>query len=155
MYLCIWDFRCPSRGLYFKKNGNKRIKSFTIVDWASLVEDRRSITYYCTFVFKNLITWWSKKQNMVVRNNTESEFRAVIQEFRAVIQRMCVLWLRKLLNELRVAVESMIKLYCNNKAAIINIFLNLVHHNITKHVKMNRHLIKEKRPRKNNFYGLC
>ena len=36
-----------------------------------------------------------------------------------------------------------IKLYCDNKATI-NIYLNLVQHNWTKHVEVERHFIKEK-----------
>ena len=35
------------------------------------------------------------------------------------------------------------QLYCDNKAAI-NIAYNLVHHDRTKHVEVDRHFIKEK-----------
>lgn len=64
------------------------------MDWAGLVEDRRSTTGFCTFVWGNLVTWSSKKQNVVAGCSEEAEFKAVARE-------MCeVLWLKKLLEEL-------------------------------------------------------
>ncbi|RVW89842.1 putative mitochondrial protein [Vitis vinifera] len=48
-------------------------------DWAGSVNNRRSTSGYCTFVWGNLVTWRSKKQNVVARSNTEAEFRAVAQ----------------------------------------------------------------------------
>ena len=40
-------------------------------------------------------------------------------------------------------VQTPIRILCDNKAAI-NISHNLVHHNRTKHVEVDRHFIKEK-----------
>ena len=53
------------------------------------------------------------------------------------------LWLQKLLEELHITVEFPIKLYYDNKAAI-SISHNLVQHNKTKHIEVDRHFIKEK-----------
>ena len=53
------------------------------------------------------------------------------------------LWLQKLLEELHITVEILIKLYRNNKAAI-NISHNPVQHDKTKHIEVDRHFIKEK-----------
>ncbi|XP_024018583.1 uncharacterized protein LOC112090760 [Morus notabilis] len=78
----------------------------------------------------------SKKQNVVAQSSAEAEFRAVAQG-------ICeVLWLRKLLEELQVTVEFPVKLYCENKSAI-NISLNPVQHDRTKHVEVDKHFIKE------------
>ncbi len=74
---------------------------------------------------------------MVARSSAEAEFRAVAQG-------ICEgLWLRKLLEELKVMVRAPIKLFCDNKAAI-NISHNPVQHDRTKHVEIDRHFIKEK-----------
>ena len=54
-----------------------------------------------------------------------------------------MLWLKRVLEELKMSVNMPMKLYCDNKAAI-NIAQNLVHHDRTKHVEINRHFIKEK-----------
>ena len=47
------------------------------------------------------------------------------------------------MEELKLPIELLMKLYCDNKAAII-IANNLVQHNRTKHVEIDRHFIKEK-----------
>ncbi|KAL6324290.1 hypothetical protein AAG906_007400 [Vitis piasezkii] len=39
------------------------------VDWAGAVDDRRSTSGYFTFVGGNLVTWKSKKQNVVARSS--------------------------------------------------------------------------------------
>lgn len=46
----------PGKELLFKKNEKNEIEIFGNADWAGVVEDRRSITYYCTFVWENLVT---------------------------------------------------------------------------------------------------
>ncbi|CAL5338710.1 unnamed protein product [Camellia sinensis] len=127
----------PGKGLLFKPSEQKEVAIFTDADWAGSIEDRRSTTGYCTFVWGNLVTWKSKKQNVVARSSAEAEFRAVAQG-------ICEgLWLRRILEELHAELELPVKLYCDNKAAI-NISLNPVQHDRTKHVEVDRHLIKEK-----------
>lgn len=127
----------PGRGLYFKKNEGRNIEAYTDADWAGAIEDRRSTSGYCTFVWGNLVTWRSKKQTVVARSSAEAELRAVAHG-------ICeVLWLKILLEELKAKLEFPLKIYCDNKAAI-NISHNPVHHDRTKHVEVDRHFIKEK-----------
>ena len=100
------------RGLFFKKGDSKKVEIYMNVDWTGSTKDRKSTTDYCTYVWGNLVTWRSKKQSVVARSSVEAEFRAVAQG-------MCEgLWLQKLLEELHITVELLIKLYCNNKALI-------------------------------------
>lgn len=58
----------PGKQLFFKKSEINNIEFFTDTEWTGLIEDKRSTTKYCTFVFKNLVTWRNKKQNVVTRN---------------------------------------------------------------------------------------
>ncbi|RVW78160.1 Retrovirus-related Pol polyprotein from transposon RE1 [Vitis vinifera] len=55
---------------------NASIEVYTDADWAGAVDDRRSTSGYFTFVGGNLVTWKSKKQNVVARSSAEAEFRA-------------------------------------------------------------------------------
>ena len=99
--------------------------------------DRRSTSRYCSFVSGNLVTWRSKKQNVVARSSAEAEFRVVAHG-------ICeIMWIRRLLEELKMTGSSPMKLYCDNKAAI-SVAHNPVLHDRTKHVEVDKHFIKEK-----------
>ncbi|XP_039004039.1 uncharacterized mitochondrial protein AtMg00810-like [Hibiscus syriacus] len=50
-----------SKGLHFKKNVNRSIEVYTDADWAGAINDRRSTSGYCSYVWGNLVTWRSKK----------------------------------------------------------------------------------------------
>ncbi|RVW51857.1 Retrovirus-related Pol polyprotein from transposon TNT 1-94 [Vitis vinifera] len=104
----------PGKGILFAKNvDHQSIEVYTDVDWADAVDDRRSTSGYFTFVGGNLMTWKSKKQNVVARSSAEAEFRGMTLG-------LCeALWLRLLLQD-------------------------LVQHDRTKHVEVDRFFIKEK-----------
>ena len=83
------------------------------------------------------MTWRSKKQSVVARSSAEAEFRVVAHD-------ICeVLWIKQLLEELKVASPLPMKVFCDNKA-VIAIAHNLVLHDKTKHVEVDKHFIKEK-----------
>ena len=127
----------PGKGLLFKKRGHLQIEAYTDADWAGSITDRRSTSGYCSFVGGNLVTWRSKKQNVVARSSAEAEFRAVAHG-------ICeVMWIKRMLEELKASDSLPMKLYCDNKAAI-SIAHNPVLHDRTKHVEVDKHFIKEK-----------
>ncbi|CAL8167789.1 unnamed protein product [Prunus armeniaca] len=67
---------------------------------------------YFTFVGGNLVTWRSKKQNVVALSSAEAKFRGMTKG-------ICeLLWLRKLLTKLGYKPTSTMNLFCDNKAAI-------------------------------------
>eukprot|EP00257_Ricinus_communis_P027384 XP_025014798.1 uncharacterized protein LOC112536351 [Ricinus communis] len=87
--------RTPGKGLFFKKNEKRGVEVYTDADWAGSITDRRSTSRYCTFVWGNLVTWRSKKQNVVARSSAEAEFRSMAQG-------VCeILWLKRVLQELK------------------------------------------------------
>ena len=125
----------PRKGILFKKNDT--LEAYIDVDYASSIVDRRLTTGYCTFLRGNLVTWRSKKQNVVARSSAESEFRAIAQG-------LCeLLWLKIILDDLRIKWDDPMKLYCDNKSAI-NIAHNPIVYDRTKHIEVDRHFIKEK-----------
>ena len=54
-----------------------------------------------------------------------------------------LIWLKIILKDFKIKWETPMRLYCNNKS-LINIAYNLVQHDKTKHVEVDRHFIKEK-----------
>ena len=110
---------------------------YTNADYASSVTNRRSTTGYFMFLGGNLVTWKSKKQNVVARSSAKAEFRDMAQG-------ICeMLWLKIILDDLKIKYNVPMKLFCDNKSAIC-IAHNPVQHDRTKHVEIDRHFIKEK-----------
>lgn len=125
------------RGLIFWKNGNIGVQGYTDADWVGCIDDRKSTAGYFTFVGGNLVTWRSKKQNVVALSSAEVEFRGMVKG-------ICeLLWIRKMLTELGFEPKGEMKLFYDNKAAI-DISHNPVQHDRTKHVEVDRHFIREK-----------
>lgn len=73
---------------------------------------------------------------MVAQSSVEAKFRAT----NGICQ---LLWLQRVLKELKKSMNTPMKLYCDNKATI-SIAQNLVQHDRTKYVEINRHFIKKK-----------
>ena len=74
---------------------------------------------------------------MVARSSVELEFRVTAQG-------LCeLLWLKIILDDLRIKWDGPMKPYCDNKSAI-NIAHNPIQHNKTNHIEIDRHFIKEK-----------
>ncbi|CAL8998093.1 unnamed protein product, partial [Prunus brigantina] len=67
----------PGKGLMFSKNRDLEVVGYTDADWAGSITDRRSTSSYFTFVGGNLVTWRSKKQNVVSRSSAEAEYRGM------------------------------------------------------------------------------
>nr|KYP41064.1 Retrovirus-related Pol polyprotein from transposon TNT 1-94 [Cajanus cajan] len=127
----------PGRGILFKRNKSVSLEAYTDADYAGSVVDRRSTTGYCTFLGGNLVTWKSKKQSVVARSSAEAEFRAMAHG-------ICeLLWLKIILEDLKIKWDEPMRLYCDNKSAI-SIAHNPVQHDRTKHIEVDRHFIKEK-----------
>ena len=113
--------------LFTKNVDHQSIEVYTDADWAGVVDDRRSTSGYFTFVGGNLVTWKSKKQNVVARSSAETEFRGMTLG-------LCeALWLRLLLQDLCYLSRQLIRLFCDNKDAC-DITYNLVQYDRTKHV---------------------
>ena len=127
----------PGRDLFYSKHGHSNIKCFLDADWAGSKVDGRSATGFCIFVGGNLVSWRSKKENIVSRSSAESEYRVMAQSVSEVI------WIRQLLNEIGHKIPMPTKLWCDNQAAI-HIASNPVFHEQTKHIEIDCHFIRDK-----------
>jgi hypothetical protein len=119
-----------------EKNNNNMIVGYSDADWAGSY-DRKSTTGYCTFVGGNLVTWKSKKQNVVARSSAEAEYRAMTSTASELI------WIKQLLEDMKISCTEPMRMYCDNQAAR-HIALNLVFHERTKHIEVDCHFVREK-----------
>ncbi|RVX03714.1 Retrovirus-related Pol polyprotein from transposon RE1 [Vitis vinifera] len=68
----------PGKGILFAKNvDHQSIEVYIDANWVGAVDDRRSTSGYFTFVGDNLVTWKSKKQNVVACSSAKAEFRGM------------------------------------------------------------------------------
>ncbi|PKU65281.1 uncharacterized protein LOC110106346 [Dendrobium catenatum] len=111
------------------------LQSFSDSDWAGDVKDRKSITGYCNFLGSSLISWSTKKQNVVARSSTEAEYRALASTAAEIT------WIRRLLHELNCPQPTSTSLFCDNTSAIA-LANNPVFHARTKHIEVDCHYIR-------------
>ena len=99
------------RGLNFKEYGHMEVKGYADTDWTGNIIDGQSTLGYFTFVVGNLVTWKSKKQNVVARFLAKAEYRGMVHG-------TCeLLWLKILLVEIGFEPREPMLLYCDNQAA--------------------------------------
>ncbi|RVX23215.1 Retrovirus-related Pol polyprotein from transposon RE1 [Vitis vinifera] len=127
----------PGQGVLYENRGHTQVVGYTDADWASSPTDRRSTSGYCVFIGGNLISWKSKKQNVVARSSAEAEYRAM------ALVTCELIWLKHLLWELRFGKDEQMELVYDNQAAL-HIASNPVFHERTKRIEVDCHFIREK-----------
>jgi histone deacetylase 1/2 len=126
-----------SLGLQFRRSSSMLVSAFSDADWAGCVDDRRSTGGFAVFLGPNLISWNARKQATVSRSSTETEYKALAN---ATAEMM---WIQKLLTELKVPHSQVARLWCDNIGATF-LSQNLVFHARTKHIEIDFHFVRER-----------
>lgn len=127
----------PGQGIFFSRTSEMQLIGYSDADWAGCMDSRKSISGYCFFIGKSLVSWRAKKQATVSRSSSEAEYRALSSA-------ACELqWLLYLFADLRVQLTRTPTLYCDNQSAV-HIASNPVFHERTKHLEIDCHLVREK-----------
>jgi hypothetical protein len=89
------------------------------------------------FLGDNLISWSSKRHNIISRLSVEAEYRTVANG----VAEAC--WLRQLLQELHAPLSKSTLVYRDN-VSVVYLSTNPVQHQHTKHVEINLHFVWER-----------
>ncbi|RVW36122.1 Retrovirus-related Pol polyprotein from transposon RE2 [Vitis vinifera] len=81
----------PGQGVLYENRGHTQVVGYTDADWVGSPTDKRSTSGYCVFIGGNLISWKSKKQDVVARSSAEAKYRAM------ALATCELIWLRHLL----------------------------------------------------------
>ena len=123
-------------GLFYKP-GSFAINAYCDSDWDGDPDDRRSTCGYGMFVGPNLISWSVKKQPVVSKSSTKAEYRCL------ALVTVEVYWLRMLLCELKISLDSPPVIWCDNISALA-LASNPVFHARSKHIEVDYHFVHEK-----------
>lgn len=123
-------------GLKIRKSGSLLVSAFSDADWAGCPNDWRSTGGFAVFLGSNLISWCSRKQATVSRSSTEVEYKALANATAEIM------WVRKLLDELRIPHPSASCLWCDNIGTKY-LSANPVFHVRTKLIEIDYHFVRE------------
>ncbi|KAL2246506.1 UNVERIFIED_CONTAM: Retrovirus-related Pol polyprotein from transposon RE2 [Sesamum indicum] len=127
---------CPSLGLFLPAANSLDLQAYCDADWASCPDSRHSLTGFCIFLRRALVSWKTKKQSTISRSSAKAEYRSLAAT-------VCELrWLSFLLVDFGVSVNLPILLFCDNRAAI-HILTNPVFHERTKHIEIDCHAVRD------------
>ena len=127
--------RTMNRGIMYTMGGRDLI-GYTDVDWANDHTNRWSISGYSFLYSGGMVSWMSRQQTTVVDSSTHAEYIAAAEASKELV------WLRRLLMELKEEVVGPTPLYIDNHAADL-LARNPINHSTTKHIDVRYHFIRE------------
>ena len=128
--------RTMSYGLWYPRNQNIQLISYSDADWANCVDERKSTSGGAFFLGESLVAWLSKKQSSISLSTTEAEYIA------AATCCTQILWMVQSLADLEVKYDVSIPIHCDNTSAI-SVSKNPIIHSKTKNIPIKYHFLRE------------
>ena len=123
-------------GLFYKKGEKLELFGFTDSDYAGDQDDRRSTSGYVFMLATGVVSWSSKKQQIVSLSTSEVEFIA------AIACACQAIWLRRILEELQFMQVEATTVFCDNNS-IIKLSRNPVLHERSKHIDVKYYFLRD------------
>ncbi|XP_016686857.1 secreted RxLR effector protein 161-like [Gossypium hirsutum] len=124
-------------GLHFCRASKFVLEGYSDSSWGSNVDDQRSMSGNCIFLRGNLVSWNSRKQQVVSCSIAEAEYRSLANVTAEIV------WLQSLLTELCVPIQKKSLVWCDSLAAV-TVAENPVMHSKFKHVELDVFFVREK-----------
>jgi len=121
--------------LMYKHTDNYRLTGYCNTDYARDRIERKSTSDGCHFIGRNLISWASKKQNLIILSTAEAEY---ISAASCCSQ---LLWVKYQLEDYSMF-ENHIPVLCDNTSAI-NLSKNPIQYSRAKHIEIRHHFIRD------------
>ena len=123
-------------GFSYKKCAEGNLTGYSDADWAGDMDDRHSTSGNVFFLARGAVSCLSKKQATVALSTAQAEYVALSAATQEVI------WLRRLLTNVRVPPGGPIVIHEDNQGAIA-MTKNPVGHARTKHIDIHYHFLRE------------
>jgi hypothetical protein len=131
---CIYCYLSGMRDLWLSYGETQwTLKGFADMD-GSMAEDRRAISGYAFLIDGGVVSWFSKKQELVSLSTTESKYVAATHGMKEA------LWLRSLLEDAFAPVQEPTTLFSDNQSTI-TLTKDHRYHARTKHIDVRYHFI--------------
>nr|GEZ31754.1 uncharacterized mitochondrial protein AtMg00810-like [Tanacetum cinerariifolium] len=98
--------------LLFPSMSSLDLRAYCDSDWVGDVVLRKSTTGFCIFLGDPLISWKSKKQDVLSKSSIEAEYRAM------TVTTSKIVWLRWFLADMGVRISCFTSLHCDKCSAI-------------------------------------
>ena len=116
--------------------GGGGLVGYTDANWVNDTSNWCSVLGYAFLYAGGAISWMSKQQSTTAMSSTHAKYIAAAEAAKELV------WLRRLLAELREDVSGPTTLYIDNCATDL-LARNPVNHSATKHVDVRYHFIRE------------
>ena len=126
-----------SQGILLSSSNTLQIHAFCDSDWATCPETYCSITRYYILLGSSPISWKYKKQHTISHLSIEVGYRVMVTTSYEI---QCLI---SLLHDLQVTHSQPATMFCDNNVAL-HIAANPVFHELTKHIKIDCHVICER-----------
>ncbi|XP_017639811.1 secreted RxLR effector protein 161-like [Gossypium arboreum] len=126
-----------SHGSQFTRSSKFLLEGYSDASWGSNSDDRRFTSGFCVFFGGNLVSWSSRKQQVVSRSTAEAEYRSLAHVTAEMI------WIQSLLSELSAPIKVKALVWCDSSAAVA-VASNPIMHLKFKHVKLDLFFVREK-----------
>lgn len=123
------------------------MKAYIDVDWVVSIEDRKNNSGGTFLLGDKLVSWLSKKWDLVFLSTTIVEY---IANASCCTQ---VMWMKQTLKNIKVVYDEVILIMFDNNSAI-NISKNLIIHSRTEHISIKYHFLSEKITEKGSQIGV-
>ncbi len=117
---------CPGHGIMYMM-GEGELVGYTDADWANDHSNCQSISGYAFLYSGGAVSWMSKQQSTIVTSSTHAEYITAMEAVKELV------WLHRLLTELKEEISGPTVLHIDNHAADL-LTRNPINHTATKHI---------------------